>query len=134
MSARQTDDLRIVEIYDVIQETRRRLNELELTRDEFVHPSTALARNTVDGIHSCVYRVAEEASNLDYATMSQYPDIPWDAVRGMRNRLAHDYRGVDGAFVWDAAHEDFDELEKICISYCASKGIALEPRVELERK
>lgn len=131
MSARQNDDLRIVEMYEVIQETRRRLNELGMTREQFVNPSSALARNAVDGIHSCVYRVAEEASNLDYATMSQFPTIPWDAVRGMRNRLAHDYRGVDSSFVWDAAHGDFDQLERICIAYCATRNIALEPRVEL---
>lgn len=121
-----------MEIYEVIQETRRRLNELGISRDQFIDPDTALARNAVDGIHSCVYRVAEEVSNLDYATMSQFPEIPWDAVRGMRNRLAHDYRGVDAAFVWDAAHDDFDELERVCISYCEKRGIELEPRVELD--
>lgn len=129
MSARQNDDLRIIEIYDVIQETRKRLNELGLTREEFIHPGSALARNVVDGIHSCVYRVAEEASNLDYATMAEFPNIPWDAVRGMRNRLAHDYRGVDSSFVWDAAHEDFDQLETVCIEYCRKRQIELTERV-----
>lgn len=57
MSARQTDELRIVEIYEVIQETRRRLNELNLSREQFIDSRSATARNTVDGIHSCVYRV-----------------------------------------------------------------------------
>lgn len=131
MSARQTDELRIVEIYEVIQETRRRLSELNLSREQFIDPRSATARNIVDGIHSCVYRIAEEASNLDYATMAQFPDIPWDAVRGMRNRLAHEYRGVDSAFVWDAAHDDFDELERVCIAFCADRGIELEERVVL---
>lgn len=132
MSARQNDDLRIVEIYDVIQETRKRLNELHISRDAFVNPQTALERNIVDGIHSCVYRVAEEASNLDYATMTQFPSVPWDAVRGMRNRLAHDYRGVDSAFVWDAAHDDFDELEKVCVEYCQNRGISLDERTPFQ--
>ena len=133
MSARQNDDLRIVEIYEVIQETRRRLNELGLTREQFINPASAIARNVVDGTHSCVYRVAEEDSNLDYATMSQFPSIPWDAVRGMRNRLAHDYRGVDSAFVWDSAHEDFDSLERVCLTYCKNKGIPLSERVALNK-
>ena len=131
MSARQNDDLRIVEIFEVIQETRSRLNELGMDRDAFIHPSSAVVRNAVDGIHSCVFRVAEEASNLDYSTMSMFPTIPWDAVRGMRNRLAHDYRGVDSAFVWDTAHDDFDALEQVCLEYCDAKGIALRDRVDL---
>lgn len=131
MNARKNDDLRIMEMYDVIQETRRRLNELGLSREQFLNPSSALERNAVDGLNSCVYRVAEEASSLDYATMSQFPAVPWDAVRGMRNRLAHDYRGVDGGFVWDAAHGDFDELEKVCLTYCDDRGITLGERVKL---
>lgn len=131
MSARPTDDLRIVEMYEVIQETRQRLNELALTRERFVDPASAADRNSVDGIHSCVYRVAEEASNLDYSTMAQYPDIPWDAVRGMRNRLAHDYRGVDAAYVWDVAHKDFDALEGVCLAYCKDRNIKLDPPVKL---
>lgn len=129
MSARQSDDLRITEMYEVIQETRRRLNELRLSREQFINPDSAVTRNTVDGIHSCVFRVAEEASNLEYTTMARFPEIPWDAVRGMRNRLAHDYRGVDGAFVWDAAHGDFDALEQVCIAYCHDRDIELSERV-----
>lgn len=132
MNARKNDDLRIEEMYEVIQETRRRLNELRIPKDAFINPTTASARNTADGIHSCVYRVAEEAANLEYSTMAQFPEIPWDAVRGMRNRLAHDYRGVDFAYVWDVVHADFDEFERICIAYSVKRGLQLGERVELE--
>ena len=36
--------------------------------------------------------------------VTDHPDIPWNAMRGMRNRLAHGYFTVDLSTVWQTVH------------------------------
>lgn len=31
-----------------------------------------------------------------------HPAVPWTLIRGMRNRIAHDYRALDDDVVWEA--------------------------------
>ena len=35
------------------------------------------------------------------ALASRYPDVPWRNMRGMRNRIAHGYFGINLDVVWD---------------------------------
>ena len=35
-----------------------------------------------------------------------HPEIPWREIIGMRNRIVHDYLGVDEDVVWEVASDD----------------------------
>ncbi|MCM1985110.1 DUF86 domain-containing protein [Lyngbya confervoides BDU141951] len=50
-----------------------------------------------------LYQIAilgEAVKRLPQEFRSQHPDIPWTAMAGMRDKLIHDYEGVDVARVW----------------------------------
>lgn len=49
--------------------------------------------------------------------------MPNDAVRGMRNRLAHDYSHVDRAIVWETISDGIDELGRIAEDYIEKHGL-----------
>lgn len=54
--------------------------------------------------------IGEATKRLSPAIRSQHPAIPWQDIAGMRDKLVHDYFGVDTDAVWLAATEDVPEL------------------------
>ena len=44
--------------------------------------------------------IGEAVKNLSEGVKQRRPEIPWRQIAGMRDRLTHDYFGVDLALVW----------------------------------
>ena len=40
-----------------------------------------------------------------------YSQIPWKEMAGMRDKLVHEYFGIDYELVWDVIKNEIDELE-----------------------
>ena len=61
--------------------------------------------------------VGEAAKNLSDGFRGRHPAIPWKDLAGFRDKLIHQYFGVDLAMVWQSVVEDvpmlLDELVKI---------------------
>ncbi len=47
-----------------------------------------------------IMRIGECANLVTTETMDRHPGIPWRQLIGTRNRLAHDYWGVNPDVVW----------------------------------
>ena len=58
----------------------------------------------------CIEVVGEAAAGLGAATLGQNPDIPWNDIVGMRNRLIHGYFEIDMDRVWDTITDDLPRL------------------------
>ena len=45
--------------------------------------------------------IGEAIVQLPWEFKDQYPDIPWNKVAGLRNRLVHEYFDIDHKLVWN---------------------------------
>lgn len=54
--------------------------------------------------------IGEAASNVSAETRAGLPEIDWQKVRGMRNRIIHAYFDVDVGVVWDTTRNDLPVL------------------------
>ena len=56
--------------------------------------------------------IGEATRNVSSEFRGKYPNVPWKLITGMRDKLIHDYTGVDLEKVWEAATLDVPELKK----------------------
>ena len=55
-------------------------------------------------------QMGELAGRLDEGFRNAHSDIPWFKIRGLRNKIAHDYDGVRLEIIWDIVKDDLGVL------------------------
>lgn len=55
---------------------------------------------TMDAVIRNFEIIGEAANRLPEEIKDQYPQIDWHRIRGFRNRIVHDYMGIDYKIVW----------------------------------
>lgn len=58
---------------------------------------------TIDAVVRNFEIIGEAANNLPQDIKNKCSDIPWREVIGMRNKIIHEYFGVDTDIVWETA-------------------------------
>ncbi len=65
-----------------------------------------------DGAIRQIEIIGEAVRHISKDMHRTYPEIPWQDVAGMRDKLIHDYFGVDLEKVWLTAQEDLPALKQ----------------------
>lgn len=60
----------------------------------------------------CIIQFGELANRLSDEAKESSQNIPWRAIKGMRNLHAHDYENVDMEIVWNTLIEDIPMLKQ----------------------
>ncbi len=76
-----------------------------LSFDEFIADS-----KTVDAVVRNFEIVGEAAGRLPEEFKNAHSDIDWFRIRGFRNRIVHDYFGIDHSIVWQIKDNFIPEL------------------------
>jgi uncharacterized protein with HEPN domain len=57
--------------------------------------------------------IGQAVKNLSDTPKSQHPDIPWKQVAGLRDKVIHDYFGIDLEIVWGVVDKDLPTLRRV---------------------
>src|SRR5437667_6027155 len=62
--------------------------------------------------HHAVFIISEEAATLGRLAADICPGLPWADLRGLGNRLRHEYHTIDVARLWLMIQRDLAPLKK----------------------
>ena len=76
--------------------------------EEFVEDS-----KTIDAVVRNFEIIGEAANRLPEEFKDSHPHIDWFRLRGFRNKIVHDYLGIDYSIVWQVKETHLPALIKI---------------------
>ena len=93
----------------------------------YVKPITtveAFAQNAqaIDAVVRTLEIIGEAANKIHQADpdyLAQHSEIPWAAMRTMRNKVIHDYFSVDPVIVWNTVKADLPRLREQIKALCS---------------
>ena len=83
----------------------RLTNTRSISQEEFVHDEI-LSRAAIRSLEI----IGEACKKLPPDFKSAYPQIKWKEIAGTRDKLIHDYFGVDYDIVWDIIENELPDL------------------------
>jgi uncharacterized protein with HEPN domain len=90
---------RVKDILDAIQEIQTFVTDVDF----------AVFQNdqkTMRAVELDLIIIGEAANMIPEDLQEEYPEIAWQLMRGMRNRLVHTYFSVSPKILWDTIQQD----------------------------
>jgi uncharacterized protein with HEPN domain len=109
-----TDYLR--DILDMIDKVQRFVSAVDLTEFE-------ANEEKVFAVIRALEVIGEAVKNIPQAERERYPQIPWQAVAGMRDKLIHGYFVVSVNRVWETVQQDLPPLQQVVRQMLAKSDI-----------
>jgi len=68
-------------------------------------------RKTINAVVRSLEVIGEAAKKIPEGVRKKHPEVPWKRMAGMRDKLIHEYFGVDEDMVWKVATEELPPLK-----------------------
>lgn len=96
---------------DYIQDILDSIGDIEEFVKDLSIEEFAEDRKTINAVVRSFEVIGEAAKNIPDSIKSKYSNIPWRQMTGMRDKLIHEYFGVDLEIVWETIKQDLPKLK-----------------------
>lgn len=81
-------------------------------------------KKTITACAFTVSQIGELSKEITNEAQNTYKNIPWKSIKGMRNKIVHDYENVDLSVLWGTITKSLpdlkNDLKEILINETAS--------------
>lgn len=96
---------------DYIQDILDSINDIEHFIEGMNFNDFKIDRKTVNAVVRCIEIIGEASKKIPKSIRGTRPEIPWKKMAGMRDKLTHEYFGVDLEIIWKVATEEIHQLK-----------------------
>jgi len=65
-----------------------------------------------DAVMHQIEIIGEASNSISEKFQEMHGQLPWSQMRAIRNRIVHDYRGVNLHIIWDTVQNDLPALKE----------------------
>ena len=100
---------------------------MPFTHTEYAHDYHTFCTNPTyrNAIALCLMQIGELVKHPSPEFISLHTSIPWRAIRGMRNVVAHEYGNIDLETVWETSEAGIMELRDFCDEHIAANDFEI---------
>ena len=106
-----------IEFLDYLEDIINAMGNIEKFTREMDFDDFKEDDKTIFAVIRALEIIGEAAKRIPQSVRDKYPKIPWREMAGMRDKMIHEYSGVDLKIVWDTVEQDNPvlkpQLEKI---------------------
>lgn len=96
-------------VKDILENMIKAENFVEnMTYEEFLKDE-----KTSYAVVRCLEIIGEATKNVPYGIRRKYPEIPWQKMAGMRDKVIHIYFGLKMERIWLAVKKDIPGLKPL---------------------
>lgn len=99
------------EITDYLQDIVDSISDIKEFIEGMTFKEFTEDKRTFNAVLRSIEVMGEASRNIPEEIRAQYPQVPWRKMTGMRDKLIHEYHGVDIDTVWRTLHEDIPPLK-----------------------
>lgn len=99
------------EYYDYIKDILDSINEVEEFTEGMNFEKFSKDKKTINAVIRCLEVIGEASKKIPPDIIKNHTDIPWKRMAGMRDKLIHEYHGIDTEIVWVVVKEELPPLK-----------------------
>ena len=107
---------------DYLQDIIDSINDIEDFTKNMSFEDFAIDKKTINAVIRSLEVIGEATKSIPKSFRDRYPFIPWRKMAGMRDKMIHEYFGVDVRILWETIKRDIPPLKPLIWSVLESLG------------
>jgi len=96
----------------LLQDISESIDKIKLYTEGMTFDQFENDNKTIDAVIRNFEIIGEAANRIPDEIKDKYNEVNWHKIRGFRNRIVHDYMGVDLGIIWEIIQNYLGDLHK----------------------